>query len=345
MAGCDYANARVKGMKGRLLGHKGILELLAQPGLTARLDFLMKTDYGDALAPYLGRVSEPLQGAERGLRVKLTDDLIRIDRFLRGERVRSLLRAILAFEDGWNLKTILRGTVRGEPPERTFLLLVPTPGLDERGLQELVGQREVKGVVDLLATWRSPHALPLQEALPAYQRRRDLLSLEVALDRCLFTQALEAARRDGEDGRILLGFLKAQIDLANAGTLLKLAGVGGGQEFFIPGGRLMSADRFRQYAVLGEPELRETLAREGRRYFASGAITMRKLGDPFMADQLLHRALGEAMRREARVHPLSLAVPLAFMLERQAEVRRIRLVLRATEFGLPADELLDLIER
>jgi len=31
MAGCDYANARVRAMKGRLLGRKGIMDLLAQP--------------------------------------------------------------------------------------------------------------------------------------------------------------------------------------------------------------------------------------------------------------------------------------------------------------------------
>jgi vacuolar-type H+-ATPase subunit C/Vma6 len=51
------------------------------------------------------------------------------------------------------------------------------------------------------------------------------------------------------------------------------------------------------------------------------------------------------MRWAARVHPLSIAVPLAFVLERQAEVRQIRLVLRGAEFGLPAEELLALMER
>jgi vacuolar-type H+-ATPase subunit C/Vma6 len=72
---------------------------------------------------------------------------------------------------------------------------------------------------------------------------------------------------------------------------------------------------------------------------------MGERADPFAVDQVLHRALGEAMQREARVHPLSLAVALSFVLERRAEVKRIRLVLRGTQFGLPADELLALVER
>ncbi len=360
MAGADYANARVGAMRGRLLGRAGVLELLARPDLAARLDFLRKTEYGEAVAAYATGARDPLRGAERGLRAQLRDDAVRIDRFLRGERVQSLFRAMLAFEDGWSLKTILRGLAHGEPPERLFPLLAPTPGLDDPALQELVRQREVKGVVDLLATWQSPYALPLGDALPAYLRRRELLVLEAALDRSLFTRALEAARRGGEDGRILRGFLETWIDVVNASTLVKLAGAGGGEElpgvpsgepgdsvahqeeFFVPGGRLLTGSRFRQYAALDEPALREALVRDGRRHAAPGLAAIGESRDPFAAGQLLHRALAVAMRREARLHPLSLAVPLAFMLERQAEVRQIRLVLRAAEFGLPADELLDL---
>jgi V/A-type H+-transporting ATPase subunit C len=345
MAGCDYANARIRAMKGRLLGPTGILELLAQPGLNARLEYLRKTDYGEAVAAQLARAPDPLRGAERGLRMRLVDDFLRIDRFFTGERVQPLLRAILAFEDGWNIKTILRGISGGETPERIFLLLAPTPELADPALEELVGQKDVKAVVDLLATWRSAYAPPLTDALASYLTHGELLLLEAALDRSLYARALEAARKDGEDGRILLGFLETQIDLANVGILLKLAGVARGEEYFIPGGRLLDLKRFRQLSPLREPELREVLARLGRLRLDARLGTLGERGDPFTLDQVLHRALGETLRREAAVHPLSLAVPLAFVLARQAEVRQIRLVLRGAEFGLPADELLTLLER
>jgi V/A-type H+-transporting ATPase subunit C len=332
-------------MRGRLLGRAGITELVAQPGLRARLEFLKRTDYGEALVIDLGREPDPLTAAERGLRARLMDDLTRIDRFLRGERSQALFRTILAFEDGWTLKTILRGIAAGEAPERIFPLLTPTPELDHPALEELVRQRQVKAVVDLLATWRSPYARPLGEAFAAYVSHRELLYLEVHLDRSLFAQALEAARRDGEDGRVLRRFLETQVDLVNAATLLKLAGQGGAEEFFIPGGRLLGQHRFRRYAGLDGPALRAALAREGRLVAATGLVALAGLEDPFAVDQLLHRALGETMRREARRSPLSLAVPLSFVLDRQVEVRRIRLVLRGAEFGLPADELIERIER
>ncbi len=50
------------------------------------------------------------------------------------------------------------------------------------------------------------------------------------------------------------------------------------------------------------------------------------------------------LRREARRRPLSVAVPLSFLQDRRAEMRRIRLVLRGTAFGLPADDFVTLLE-
>ena len=342
-AGCDYANARIRAMRSRLLGRAGIAALLAEPTLAARLELLKRTDYADAVPAHAGGGVDDLAATERELRARLMADLAQIDRFLAEERVRTLFRACLAFEDGWTLKTILRGVAAGEAPERIFLLLVPTPELDHAALQELVRQREVKAVVDLLASWRSPYARALVDGLAASRHRVDLLSLDVALDRVLFHRALEAARRDGEDGEMLRAFLETQVDLVNTATLLKLAGHGGTEEFFIAGGRVIGPRRYRQYAQLDAATLKAALARDAR-LLAAGLETPSALEDPAAADQLLHRALGEAMRREASRNPLSLAVPLSFVLDRRAEIQRIRLVLRGAEFGLPAAELLELVE-
>jgi len=335
----------VRAMKGRLLGREGVLGLLALPDLAARLDFLRKSDYGTAIAAHLPTTPDPIEGAERGLRARLTDDTRRIDRFLRDEGAQPLFRVILAFEDGRNLKTILRGVARGEAPERVFQLLAPTPGLDDPALRELLRERDVKSVIDRLATWRSPHAFPLEEALPSYLKGGELLFLENALDRFLFAQALARARRDGEDGRIVLMFLRTRIDLTNAGTLLKLAGEGAGFEFFIPGGLTITESVFFEYAALDQPELGEALVREFRHRFGKGWATAEELQDAFTAEQRFHAAFVAMLGREARLRPLSLAVPLAFVLEREAEVRQIRLVLRGAEFGLPPAELLVLLER
>jgi V/A-type H+/Na+-transporting ATPase subunit C len=343
MASCDYANARIRGMKGRLLGQKGITDLLAQSSLAARLDYLKRTVYGESLAAHLMRDPDALRAAERAVRAQLSNDLLQIDRFLRGEPVLSLFRAVLAFEDAWTLKTVLRGIAQGEPPDRIFALVVPTPEFDDPALGELVRQKDIKAVVDLLATWRSPYAPLLTEAFARYRTHGELFLLEVALDQFVFSEALKAARADGEDGEILLQFLENQIDLANVGTLLKRADGGRCDELFVPGGRSVSLHRFQHLASLNEKDLREALAASGRPQLDSrlaaidGAL-------PFAVDQILQQALRKEIECQARVHPLSVAVPLSFILERRAEVQRIRLVLRGAEFGVPAAELLTLLE-
>jgi V/A-type H+-transporting ATPase subunit C len=344
MPALEYACARVRAMRSRLLGEAGIRELLAQPGLGARLDLLRKTGYAVAVAAHAAGEADPLQEAERGLRATLGDDLLRIDRFLIDDAARSLLRAALAFEDAFSLKTILRGVAANEPAERTFLLVAPTPGFEDAALRELVGQEDVKGVVDLLVTWGSPYAAPLEDAFRRYLAHRELLVLETALDRFVFAQALERAAAGGREGRILRGILERQIDLANAATLLKLAATVSGDEFFIPGGRRIDLGRYLRLARLGEREVRSALFEEARLHLDPRLAALAERGDAFAVDQALRDALAEDVRKEARIRPLSIAVPLSFLQERQAEVRRIRLVLRGAEFGLPADDLLSLVE-
>lgn len=65
---------------------------------------------------------------------------------------------------------------------------------------------------------------------------------------------------------------------------------------------------------------------------------------PALLDQVLLRVLSNEVSRFARTHPLSLAVPLAFIFERLMEARRIRIVLRGTEASAPSEELLELVE-
>lgn len=343
MACCDYANARIRAMEGRFLGQKGITDLLVQPSLAARLDYLKRTAYSELLAAHLMREPDALRAAERAVRAQLSADLLRMDRFLRGEPVLPLFRAVLGFEDAWTLKTVLRGIGQGEPPDRIFTLVAPTPEFDDSALGELVRQKDVKAVVDLLTTWRSPYAFPLAEAFARYKTHQELFLLEVALDQFVFSEALNAARGDGEDGEILLQFLENHIDLANVGTLLKRAGGGRCDDLFIPGGRSVSLYRFQHLASLNEKDLREALAASGRPRLDSrlaatdGAV-------PFAVDHILEQALRKEIERQARVHPLSVAVPLSFILERRAEVQRIRLVLRGAEFGVPAAELVALVE-
>jgi V/A-type H+-transporting ATPase subunit C len=195
--------------------------------------------------------------------------------------------------------------------------------------------------VALLVRRANPFAVALQEALAGFGES-GVLALEVALDRKAFAEAFTVARIGGEDGRILRSLFETWVDLTNIATLLKVAEPAQAAEFLLPGGAHTSEERHRDLASLPRTALPDVLDAWAAPLVGRAGIP--KLASPPQADLLLSRALARGMRRLARAQPLSIAVPLSFVLDRQAEVRRIELVLRGTDFGLPAEELLELLE-
>lgn len=334
MARCDFAAGRVGAMRAGLLGPRGLRELVARPDLQARLELLRNSAYAEVLPP--GRAGEAALGAaERGLLDLGRRESLRLLRHIEGRRQRRLFGAFLRLGDADNVKALLRGLARAEPAERLRALTAPSAGLDEEALSRLAAQPDPASAARLLAALGSPFAGAVASVLPGLDRPGGLLRLDVAVDRAALDQALAAARRAGEDGRLLAGVLGGWVDARNASTLISLSGVGDPGEFFLPGGVRLGPERFRRLARLGAAALGKAL----RDLVPGGG-----LDDPFRAEHLLGAALRRATRRAARSAPLSLAVPLSFTLDRHAEVRRIRLVLRGALYGLPADDLLDLVE-
>ncbi len=125
------------------------------------------------------------------------------------------------------------------------------------------------------------------------------------------------------------------MDARNAATLLAIGGTGGGDAPFVPGGRRIGREAFARLASAPAAALREGIA-------AAFPGTAADLALPWAADRALERALLARLRPAARSRPLSIAVPLAYLAERTAEVRRIAIVLRGAALGLPGDEILDL---
>jgi vacuolar-type H+-ATPase subunit C/Vma6 len=276
----EYAIARVRGLRGRLLGDRGIDELLRSPD---RPTYLARAGYGE-------------------LRGQLARDLARVDALFDGDET---IRAAAAFADALALKTLLRGLARGAPTARLLALVTPTLELDAAAVKELAAQRDTGGVASLLATWGSRWAAPLLDALGS--EAHDLLAVELALDRAAFARARAAARG------VLAGVVASLIDLANAMTVARLGARAA--DLLLPGGALPARRLPALLPAVG----------------------------PFQLDRLVEERLIRALRRAARLEPLSMAVPLLYLAERRAELRRIGLVLEAAALELPAAEVAELV--
>lgn len=316
MTRCDYANARVHGLRGRFLGGHGLRSVASSsPG--ERTALLAAAGYAAD-----GQI-EPAEW-------------LRLDGFIEGAAPRRLWRAFLAFEDVTAIKIALRGLAAGERPERIAPLLSPTPSMPPGVLRNLAGAGSVEAAVALLPGYLRA---ALASALPDFRKHPVSSRLELSLDRAVFAEAIAAARGWSEDACVLRTYIAARADLANAATVLKLAGA---SELFLDGGSRLPREIFLRWAGLRPAALADTLAAWGRSWFGPGAAV--ELATPWRADRLLARTLQHAMRREARLRPLSIAVLIAFVLDRKAESRRVRLLLSAGEFGLPIDDLPEVAE-
>ena len=152
-------------------------------------------------------------------------------------------RYIRIFLNRWdvhNLKTILRGKNIHSPPEEIREALVPAGTLDEATLVEVLKQNDVRGVIDLLATWRIDYARPLTPHLDEWSWTREPLVMEHALDRYYFDFARETVRGRGPEAAVLRQPVGTEIDITNLKTVITFVrdgvGIEDGERFLLAGG-------------------------------------------------------------------------------------------------------------
>jgi V/A-type H+-transporting ATPase subunit C len=332
VARLDYANARIGARRGQLVGAGALKELLSRPSSEARLEALRALPLGAALPADLG--ADPLAAAEAALREGWRREAVGVVAAAEGARPRALLEAWLRLEEATAVKAVLRGVARRTPVDDVLAAAPATPALPEETLRAAAAALTVEEAVSILADAGSALAEPLRRELPI-GAERGILPVEIAADRAAFDQARRACRRRGEDGALLKRHLEDRVDVRNAETLLALAGAPPASDAFVTGGRRLPEPAFRRLAAAGAAAMRSGLA---QLFPGAGAAA------PWAADRALERALILPLRRAARGLPLSIAVPLAYLAERRAEVRRVALVLRGAALELPADEILDLAE-
>jgi V/A-type H+/Na+-transporting ATPase subunit C len=336
-AGLDLVNARLGARRGRLLGGDGLRFLAGDGTLEARLARLRQGGWAAAVPP---KGVPALAEVEALLRDTLRREARWILELAQGHRPRAVLGAFLELAEADAVKALLRGVAAGAAPERTMAAAPVSPGLPEPLLRSVAAAASVEAAVARLGEAHHPLAGPIRDALPA-RARWGLPPVEAAADRAAAGRAPEAAATAGQDGRILADYLADRADAHHAGLLLSLAGAGPRDAarmaaLTLPGGRRLAPAEVARLAGAA-PEVVQAALKAA---FPAAA----GLSTPWGADLELERRLSARARRAARANPLSVAVPIAYLLDRRAEARRIAVLLRAAALELPADEVLPLLE-
>jgi V/A-type H+-transporting ATPase subunit C len=248
-----YVNARIRGMKSRLLDRHTLEDLIFQPDLDSLISDLEKTPYKEEIIEAKG-LYQGVLCIEYALRKNFIRTFQKILEYVRETEAERYLRIFLHRWDVQNIKTILRGKNIHITNEEILDCLVPAGELDEATLNELVRQQDVRAVIDMLATWGIVYAKPLTEKYPEYLEKSDLALLECALDKYYYKEALDSVKTKSYNTLLIRDILETEIDVVNIRTILRMIrdNVSGeeAQDFLIENGKELTPKKMIQLTSL-----------------------------------------------------------------------------------------------
>lgn len=325
-----YINARIRGMKAKLLEPEFYTQALADSDFRAFTGTVAQT-------PYVGDLEEA-QARLSGLPA--------MDRAI-AENFRRTARSILDFSDGrpgelitlfllgydlMNLKSLARAKHAGRDAESAMQVALPAGELRPALIETLAAAPDLPAMAQALAVTGHPLSRAFSAAVRRYAAEGELYALELTLDRYYYKTLLEAL--DLYDApRELQRHVRREIDAANLRTALKLRGkTVGREELFVPGGREIERAVFD--AIIADTS-KSALAGLAGGSFAEVADTD-SLSE---ADAAIREALDRSGRRVAQADPLGPGVALDFLRRKEAEAARLRLLARGKFYDVPREQL------
>lgn len=304
--------------------------------MAAFLQGLASTPYGRDLQEALVRY-EGLRAVDEALARNFQRATQAILRFA-DARPRALVEVVLLRWDLENLRVIVRGKHAGRPAEEVVQALLPAGTLREVVLKEMAGYPDMTGLAGTLEAVGHPMAPAMAKGVARYVEAKDLTALEIHLERAYAESGLQQIGRRGHDANVLRGLLEAEIDAANAKTALKLASAGNlskGERlrYFIPGGPLLSAERF---VALASPE---TQTQAAARLRARGFPVPDLPADLIAFEREIDLRVAKGMASRYLGDPLGVDIVIGYVAMKSTEVANLRLIARGKFLGLAREAI------
>lgn len=338
-----YMNARLRGMRSRLL-HRDLLDRLTEAqDLHQLVQELMQTEYAADLEEAFihGRGANEVGEA---LRLNLVRTYRKVFGFM-NEEAADICSTVLGRWDVFNLKTILRGKHVHLSNAEIADGLLPVGALALADLEGLVRQPDIRAVVDTALTWKLAEGLPLREGFAQYGRTGDLAAFELALDRYYSAWAASRLRVGHQNHALARRILSIQIDIQNLLMVLRAARANldhaEAERYFLAGGADVALDLYVRLAAMSDVD--EIL--DGLRGTRFGAI-LEEAAERYLETQsisVFERALEDYLTRKAialgGTDPLGVGIPLAYLWSKNNEVTNVRIIARGIAMGMPTDRM------
>jgi V/A-type H+-transporting ATPase subunit C len=322
-----YVNARVRGMRSRLLSEGFFSDQLAADGFAALAGALAQSPYARELEDARAEFG-PLAAVDTALArnyVQTTETLLAAA----SGTARQLIELLLRRHDLANLKAVVRGLHAGRTADAVLAAVLPAGSLRAGTLRAMAGAADLPAAGQVLALTKHPLAEAFRKGAARHQADRDLLSFEVALDQAFY-------RRWSHDAQALpapVGFKRLvalELDAANLRTALKRrGGEGDHRRYYLEGGRDLSLALFEASAASDRSAPLANL---------TGALA--PLSGCAVAE--VEGRLVEILDRTARrltLDPLDVGLVTDYLRRKERETAQLRLLARGKYYGVPRADL------
>ncbi|MCE5296500.1 MAG: ATP synthase A1 subunit C, partial [Euryarchaeota archaeon] len=313
----SYACARVKAKKSLLLTKDNYPKLLMMD-LNEIGRFLGETQYKVEMAE-LAAKNEGVNLIELGT----AKNLARVDRqilsFCTGD-LRETVEKYLARWDSWNVKTILRGKFSGATSEEVQEELIPSGMLSEEYLNYLYTLETINDILEDVRK-KTGIALP-EEVRAAYETTGTLGPIEDYFDKMYYQNLIAQLEGGSRAEKILLTFIRKEVDTVNLMTLLKLkrdsVPLDKVSVYFIEGGQELPIKELMRLA--GSESLDQMIGELSKLSFhetiKEDLETVRTKGSLTDVGLALRKILSKQSERFGHVYPLSVLPIVDYMIRK-----------------------------
>ena len=336
-----YINARIRGMKSRLLDERVYNELLNQPDLESMISVLKNTQYGPVLAR-MPKTENLMDAFIQALREDLENTFKKILKISSGNP-HKLFQILLMRYDIENLLILIRGKIQNIPEREIRNSLLPAFIFDRARLNELVTAKDAAEIIDTIATWTLDLPLAITRDLVRAVREKNLHLAEYLIEESFYSWALSQLSESDENDRIVASVLRRLIDIRNIiATLIML------KDGLKPLGRihylrngtlpprilksLENASTLEEgYSILADTTYGKIL-REGR-----------KIDSITDFERYLEKLEVESVINLKRGDPLGIGIGASYIFAKESEVTNLRIIAYGVSFGLSKPEIRDKI--
>ena len=324
-----YINARIRGMKSKLLGPEFFDSALDATDFPAFLSVLSSSSYM--------RDIEESQSRFEGL--KIVDDAL-------GRNFYKTARSMLDFSDGNpgelilallmrydlnNIKAIARAKHAGRDESEIMDKLLPAGQLKPAVLETLASAGDMAAVAQALTMTKTPLRKAFNKAYAKYASDNDLYAMELELDREHYraiSQTLKTAKPTAKFKR----FMQLEIDATNLRTALSTRGQDiDSNELFVRGGREIKKAMF-------DDIVNDTSAVALQGLTGTSFADVAETTDFNSAESVIRSVLEDTSSR-LRFDGMNIGLVASYLRTKESEVAKLRLLARGKFYGVPKDTL------